>query len=143
MSKLYTAHAKSKAGRGGNVKTDDGKLNFDLSPPGGSGSGTNPEQLFACGYAACFGSAVASVAKSENLDTGEVTVESSVDLNKNEEDGYFLSVQLVVTLPNLDNAQAQKIVEKAHQVCPYSKATRGNIEVKLSANGQSLAAEAA
>lgn len=142
MTVLYTAHAKSRAGREGHVETDDKKLSFDLSPPGGNGAGTNPEQLFACGYAACFGSAVNSVARSEKLDTGEISVESSVNLNK-DDSGYSISVELSVNLPNLDQAAAQQLVEKAHQVCPYSKATRGNVEVKLKANGQAIKAKAA
>ncbi len=135
MTALYTAHATAVAGRDGRASTDDKKIDVKLSTPGGGGDGSNPEQLFACGYAACFGSAVAAVAKKENVDTGEVTVNSDVTLNK-DDSGYSISVTLDVQLPNVDAEQAKKLVEAAHQVCPYSKATRGNINVTLKASGQ-------
>ncbi len=134
MKHLYTANANVKGGRLGHAKTDDNKLSVDLSRPGSSGSGTNPEQLFACGYGACFGSAVEAVAKKQNIDVGAVEVDVEVSLL--EENGFFLSVVLRVLLPTLDDVAALKLVEAAHQVCPYSKATRGNIEVTLKVNGQ-------
>lgn len=135
MKTLYTAHAKATNGREGHAETDDKKISIDLSTPGGAGKGSNPEQLFACGYAACFGSAVGAVAKKQNIDTGEVTVNSEVSLNT-DDNGYFISVTLDVTIPNVSGEEAKKLVEAAHQVCPYSKATRGNIEVTLKASGQ-------
>lgn len=130
MAAIYTAHATTIAGREGHTKTDDGKLDLDLSPPGGTGKGTNPEQLFAAGYSACFGSAVAAVAKKEGASPSEVKVTADVTLNKSD-DGFSLSVVLNVSLPGVEATKAQDIVEKAHQMCPYSKATRGNIEVEL------------
>ncbi len=138
MPKIYTAHATAVGGRDGHTETDDKVVSFDLSAPGSGKLGTNPEQLFAAGYAACFGSAVQHVAKLQKLDFGAVEVKADVDLNK-DDTGFSLSVTLNVALPNLDQAAAQKLVEDAHQVCPYSKATRGNITVTLQANGQSVA----
>lgn len=138
MKTLYTAHASAIGGRNGQAKTDDEKLMLTISPPGGAGNGTNPEQLFACGYAACFGSAVDFVAKQQKLATGEITVSSEVNLHQ-DEGGFSLSVTLDVSLPDLDAAAAQKLVQEAHKVCPYSKATRGNIQVTLKANGGALA----
>lgn len=139
---LYTAHATTVAGREGHGKTDDGKLSLDLSKPGGNGKGTNPEQLFAIGYGACFGGAVDAVAKKEGVSPKEVRVDSSVELLKDDEGGFFLKVELDVTLDGVDDKTAAGIVEKAHQVCPYSKATRGNIEVVLKSSGRTLASAA-
>ena len=138
MPKLYTANATAVGGRDGHTETDDKKVSFDLSAPGSGKPGTNPEQLFAAGYAACFGSAIQFVAQQQKLDVGQVEVKASVDLNK-DETGFSLGATLNVTLPSLDAAAAQKLVEAAHQVCPYSKATRGNITVTLQANGLSVA----
>jgi osmotically inducible protein OsmC len=137
MKKLYTAHAISIGGRAGHVETDDKRVSFDLTPSQ-STTGTNPEQLFACGYAACFGSAIDAVAKKQYVETGDVTVKIDVDLNQDDDNGYFLAVTLDVTLAKLDKAQAEKLVQAAHQVCPYSKATRGNVEVTLKASGEPL-----
>lgn len=134
MKTLYTAKALSIAGREGHTETDDKRLSFDLSRPGGEGTGTNPEQLFACGYSACFGSAVTSVARAEKVHISDVKVWAEVNLNQDDEGGYFLAVELDVTLAGVDDEMAQKLVEKAHQVCPYSKATRGNIGVVLRVN---------
>ena len=139
MKTLYTAHATTIAGREGHSQTDDKTLDLQLSKPGSGKPGTNPEQLFACGYSACFGSALDAVAKKENQPVTEVKVEASVNLNQDEKQGYFLSVVLNVTLAGVDAATAQHLVEKAHHVCPYSKATRGNIEVTLEVNGAPLA----
>lgn len=138
MKNLYTAKATSKGGRGGHVETDDKRVAFDLTPFT-STTGTNPEQLFACGYAACFGSALDAVAKAEKLELGEATVSITVKLNMDDKGGYFLAAEIDVSLPELAQEEAQRIVSKAHHVCPYSKATRGNIDVKLSANSQPLA----
>lgn len=134
---LYTAHATTTGGRNGQSKSDDGFIDLKMTPPG-SGKGTNPEQLFAAGYSACFGSAVQYVAGLQKLDTGEISVTADVSLHQGD-DGFSISAVLNVNLPNLDAASAQALVEKAHTVCPYSKATRGNIEVTLNANGQAVA----
>lgn len=131
---LYTARATTVAGREGHGRTDDGTLDLDLSPPGSGKPGTNPEQLFAIGYSACFGGAIAAVARKQNIQPGEVSIESQVVLNQ-DSSGYFLAVTLDVKLPALEEDAAIALVNAAHQVCPYSKATRGNIEVTLTANG--------
>jgi len=137
MKKLYTAKATSKGGRGGHVETDDKRVVFDLTPFT-STTGTNPEQLFAAGYSACFGSAIDAVAKKEAIDVKDVAVTVSVDINQDEQGGYFLAATIDVALPTLAPAEAERLVQKAHQVCPYSKATRGNIEVTLKASGKEL-----
>lgn len=138
MKTLYTAHAFAKGGREGHAETDDKKISVDLATPGTNKAGTNPEQLFASGYAACFGSAVQHVAKLQKLEVGEITVNADVSLNQDDK-GFFISAALNVSVPGLDAATAEKLVQDAHQVCPYSKATRGNIEVTLKANNQALA----
>lgn len=141
MTVLYTAHATTIAGREGHSKTDDGKLDLQLSKPGSSGGGTNPEQLFACGYSACFGGAVEAVAKQQGVAVSEVKIEADVALHKGD-DGFSISVVLNASLGGIDQATAEKLVEAAHQVCPYSKATRGNIEVTLKVSGSELKAAA-
>ena len=131
---VYTAHAHTVGGRGGTAKTDDGKLDVKLAYPpalGGDGNGTNPEQLFAAGYGACFTGALGLVAKNEKVSLGEHSVDVSVDLIK-DAPSFKIGVTLTLKAPNLDRAVAQDLLEKAHQVCPYSKATRGNVDVKLS-----------
>ena len=138
MAILYTALSTATGGREGRAETDDKQISLKLSAPGSGQPGTNPEQLFASGYAACFGSAVAHVAKSKKLDAGVVTVKAEVSLNK-DDSGFSISAALDVTVPNLSQEEAQQLVEEAHQVCPYSKATRGNIQVTLKANGQAVA----
>jgi len=141
MKTLYTAHATSTAGREGKAETDDKALSLKLAKPGTSG-GTNPEQLFACGYAACFGGAVAAVAKKHGKDAANVAVQADVSLNQ-DDNGFFISAVLNVSLPDIEKSEAEKIVAEAHQMCPYSKATRGNIDVQLKVNSQPLAAKAA
>ncbi len=131
----YSGIATATGGRNGHVETTDGLLTFDLSIPKGMGGPgragtTNPEQLFACGYAACFGSAVEFVAHQRKLDASGATVVCQADIDTNDE-GFFLAATLTVTLPKLDHATAEALVAAAHQVCPYSKATRGNISVTL------------
>ena len=138
MKTLFTAHATSKAGREGHVETDNKALSFDLVKPGSGKAGTNPEELFACGYSACFGSAVSAVAKAEKAEVGDIAIAAEVSLNQDDSNGYFLSVTLNATIGGVDTETAKKLVEKAHQVCPYSKATRGNIEVTLKANGEDV-----
>ena len=133
MSALYTAAATAN-GREGRAVSSDGQLDLTLAfPPalGGNGKGTNPEQLFAAGYAACFASALGLVSRHAKVDTGEVSVTAEVGLNKDGE-GFALSVVLRVELPDeLQNETGRGLVEAAHQACPYSKATRGNIPVEL------------
>jgi lipoyl-dependent peroxiredoxin len=137
---IYTAEATVTGGREhGHGRTTDGALEVDLRPPveaGGPGGGTNPEQLFAVGYAACFEGALAAVARRQKLDAGDASIDSKVSLITTEDRGFNISVELDVTLPSVDDATARELVEAAHQVCPYSNATRGNIEVTLTANGQ-------
>jgi lipoyl-dependent peroxiredoxin len=142
---IYTAEAHVTGGRtNGHGKTSDGSLEVDLRLPpemGGQGGGTNPEQLFAVGYAACFEGALGVVARRAKVDTGEVGIDSSVSLTPNGQGGFFLAVGLDVTLASVDDAaQAVELVRAAHQVCPYSNATKGNIEVELTANKQPVGA---
>ncbi|MBQ1084424.1 MULTISPECIES: organic hydroperoxide resistance protein [unclassified Nocardiopsis] len=132
---LYTANASvTGEGRKGSGKTDDGRLSVDLSVPAGvggdDGPGTNPEQLFAIGYAACFHGALKNVSRQAKAKVDGSTVDSKVSLGKSE-DGLDIAVELIVTIPGLEQAEAEKLVEAAHQMCPYSRATRGNIEVTL------------
>jgi osmotically inducible protein OsmC len=138
---LYTAQAHVTGGRAdGHGRSADGQLEVDLRLPtemGGQGGGTNPEELFAVGYAACFEGALGSVARRTHDELGEVAIDSKVSLLPTEERGFKLAVELHVSLPAIeDSAKAVELVEAAHQVCPYSNATRGNIEVLLTANGQ-------
>ncbi|MFE3789668.1 organic hydroperoxide resistance protein [Streptomyces goshikiensis] len=130
---LYTAVATAENGRDGRVATNDGQLDVVVNPPkemGGSGAGTNPEQLFAAGYSACFQGALGVVARNENADVSGSTVTAEVGIGKND-DGFGLIVKITASIPNVDAATARDLIEKAHQVCPYSKATRGNITVEL------------
>ncbi|HTU77217.1 MAG TPA: organic hydroperoxide resistance protein [Solirubrobacteraceae bacterium] len=141
--KLYTARAHVTGGRTeGHGHTSDDALDVQLRVPAemnGPGGGTNPEQLFAVGYAACFESALGVVARRAKADTGDAAIDSEVSLLPDGHGGYLLSVALAVTLPSIaDSAQAVELVRAAHQVCPYSNATRGNIEVALTANGATV-----
>jgi Ohr subfamily peroxiredoxin len=137
---LYTAEATVTGGRDeGHGRTSDGVLEVDLRTPpelGGDGGGTNPEQLFAVGYAACFESALKTVARRQKLDAGDASIDSRVSLVTTEERGFTLAVELHVTLPSVEGDQAVELVEAAHHVCPYSNATRGNIDVTLTANAE-------
>jgi osmotically inducible protein OsmC len=132
---LYTAVATADGGRaGGHVRSSDGNLDVPMSPAkdlGGEGEGTNPEQLFAAGYAACFHSAVMIVARRMKQDATDSTVTAHVDFGTIGGGAFGLGVQLHVDLPNVDPEARDEIVEKSHKVCPYSNATRGNIEVEL------------
>ena len=134
MSALYTAVATSSGdGRNGHVRTDDGLIDADTRVPqamGGPGGATNPEQLFAAGYAACFHSAVKLIGRQEKVDVTDSTVTAEVDIAKHET-GFGLAVRLVVRIPHADADAVATVTGKAHQVCPYSNATRGNIEVDL------------
>ncbi|TDW30974.1 organic hydroperoxide resistance protein [Cryobacterium psychrophilum] len=137
MNVLYTAEAISTgAGRDGRVATSDDSFVLDLAIPKemggfGSGSGTNPEQLFAAGYAACFHSALQSVARAQKLKLSDSSVGGRVQISPNGEGGYQLAVLLEVILPGIEPDQAQELADAAHQVCPYSNATRGNIDVTI------------
>ena len=140
---LYTAEATVTGGRAdGHGRTRDGALDVHLRAPtemGGDGGGTNPEQLFAVGFAACFESALGVVARRERAEASDVSIDSRVSLLPTEDRGFKLAVELDVTLPQVeDPAEAARIVAAAHQVCPYSNATRGNIDVTLTANGRAV-----
>jgi Ohr subfamily peroxiredoxin len=139
---LYTAEATVTGGRmEGHGRTSDGALEVDLRLPeqlGGTGGGTNPEQLFAIGFASCFESALGVVGRRMKVETGDVTVTSRVNLLPTPERGFGLSVAMDVTIPQADVAQAKELVAAAHAVCPYSNATRGNIDVEFTANGEAL-----
>lgn len=134
MQILYTANATATGGRDGRAASDDGRIDLPLAMPaalGGNGKGTNPEQLFAAGYAACFLSALKLVAGQKGVKLGnDAQVAAAVSIGK-DETGFGLAVTLTASLPGVDAAAAHALVEAAHQVCPYSKATRGNIEVEL------------
>jgi lipoyl-dependent peroxiredoxin len=137
---LYTAAAHVTGGRAdGHGRTSDGVLEVDLRLPkemGGEGDGTNPEELFAVGYAACFEGALGTVARRAKEDTGEIVIDSKVMLVTTEDRAFTVAVELAVSLPSItDPAKATELVRAAHRVCPYSNATRGNIDVTLSANG--------
>ena len=135
ITAMYTAEVINTGGRKGHVKSSDGILDFDVSMPsamGGHGGKTNPEQLFAAGYAACFNGAVGAVANGRNIANAELT--AKVGIGNDPAGGFALTVELHGNFPNLSQEEAHKLMEDAHQACPYSKATRGNIEVTLSAN---------
>jgi lipoyl-dependent peroxiredoxin len=135
MKVLYTAEGLATGeGRDGHGATSDGTLDVTLSTPkemGGSGNGTNPEQLFAIGYAACFHSALRLVARKQKTDVTNSSVGARVSLGTKDDGAFGLAVELEVTLPDLDHETAQQLAEDAHQVCPYSNATRGNVDVTL------------
>ncbi|WP_112470535.1 organic hydroperoxide resistance protein [Streptomyces triticisoli] len=134
MDALYTAVATATHGREGRAVSSDGRLDLRLALPpemGGNGQGTNPEQLFAAGYAACFASALGLVGRQAAVDVGDAAVTGEVGIGKQGE-GFALAVTLRIELPaSVDEATGRKLVERAHQVCPYSHATRGNIPVEL------------
>lgn len=131
---LYTAIATAVGGRDGTVKSDDGNLDLKIVMPkamgGPGGAGTNPEQLFAAGYAACFGSAVAHIARMQKVKTGPVSITARVSIGPAAK-GFGLAVELVASIPELPKAEAEALVWAAHEVCPYSNATRGNIAVDV------------
>ena len=135
MKPLYTAEALSTgAGRDGHVRTTTGTVDLDLAIQkelGGSGAGANPEELFAAGYAACFHSALHMVARTRKIDISDTSVGSRVHILPNDQGGFVLSVELEVVLPGIPHDQAQALADAANQVCPYSNATRGNIEVTV------------
>lgn len=131
---LYTARAHTTGGREGRSVTDDGLLDVKLAPPkvlGGAGNGTNPEQLFAAGYSACFMGAIKHVASARKLSVpADATIDASVDFGAIPQ-GFGIAVKMEITLPGMERAVAQDLIDSAHKVCPYSNATRGNIDVDL------------
>jgi Ohr subfamily peroxiredoxin len=135
MKTLYTAKATAKGGRKGHVKTEDGPIDMPLSMPkglgGDGGDGVNPEQLFGSAYSACFGSALGLVAEKHKVDLGDFSVTAHISINK-DDDGLLLSAVLDSYLPGIDDIKtAETLVNEAHEVCPFSKATRDNIDVTL------------
>jgi lipoyl-dependent peroxiredoxin len=147
MKILYTAEATVGGGRLGHGRTSDGRLEVDLSVPtemsGDGGPGTNPEQLFAVGYAACFQSALMGVARGRNLDASDSTITSRVGIGPTGHGGFGLTVALDLHAPHLARSDAEELMLRAHERCPYSNATRGNIEVSLTVDGESLERAAA
>ncbi|MCT4783307.1 MULTISPECIES: organic hydroperoxide resistance protein [Exiguobacterium] len=135
MKPVFTASATAIGGREGRVTSTDGIIDLNVSMPGSkhADEATNPEQLFAAGYAACFGSALNLVISKERVKTEGSSVTGHVTLNQDDEGGFFISVELEVEIKGVDQETAERLVEAAHQVCPYSKATRGNVDVKLTA----------
>lgn len=142
MKTMYTTTATATAGREGRVSTADGNLDAKLTTPremgGGGGQGTNPEQLFAAGYAACFGSALKYLAGQQKIQTGPVAIEAEVSIGQDDK-GFGLAVKLTGHLPALEPEQAMALMHAAHDVCPYSRATRGNIPVELALAAQPVA----
>jgi osmotically inducible protein OsmC len=135
MEAIYTAIAHaSGGGRDGRVRTEDDRLDLETRPPkelGGSGEGTNPEQLFAAGYSACFLGALHAAGKELKLDTTNAAVSASVGIGNNGNGGFGIQAELDVYVPNVSRDEAEQLAEKAHTICPYSNATRGNMDVKL------------
>ena len=128
---LYTARTHTTGGRDGASSSDDGRLDISLSSPGGAGKGTNPEQLFAAGYSACFIGALKAVAARQKVTLPQdLAIDAEGDLGPVGQ-AFGIAVRLNISLPGMDKAQAQELVDTAHQVCPYSNATRGNIDVTL------------
>ena len=144
---LYTAEATAVGGREGQARTSDGRLDVELDVPaemeGSGGPGTNPEQLFAAGYAACFQSSMARVAARRNLDLTGSSVTAQVGIGPAREGGFGLAVALDLYAPGLNRPQAAELMVQAHQLCPYSRATRGNIDVRLSVAGRPIERAAA
>ena len=128
---LYTARTHTTGGRDGASRSNDGRLDISLSSPGGAGTGTNPEQLFGAGYSACFIGALKAVAARQKVTLPQdLAIDAEVDLGPVGQ-AFGIAVRLTISLPGMDKAQAQQLVDTAHQVCPYSNATRGNIDVTL------------
>ena len=134
MNTLYTAHVTARGGRNGEIKSHDGVLNLETRTPkemGGSGGFfTNPEQLFAAGYSACFDGALNLVARQSKIKLKDTSITAHVNFNKSEDKGFNLSVKLDVEIPGVDEATALELIEKAHHTCPYSKAINGNVPLE-------------
>src|SRR5699024_8083242 len=139
LNPLYTASSTVRGGRNGRVISDDKIIDMPLVMPkslgGGGGEGTNPEQLFSAGYAACFDSALNLAARKQRIKIDETAVKAQVSIGKDTDGGFALTVALDVKIPGVEQEVAEQLVESAHQICPYSKATRGNIAVDLKAKG--------
>lgn len=135
MKPIYKTTVKVEGGRNGHIQSEDGILNLDVRIPkemGGSGGHTNPEQLFAGGYAACFDSALNLIMRREKVQpSGNSVIDATVGLLDNGNGGFILTAKLAVHIPGIEKDLAKELVDKAHQVCPYSNATRGNIDVEL------------
>lgn len=135
MNTLYTTSATTQGGRTGKTSTAEGNISLDLSLPkelgGAGGEGTNPEQLFAMGYSACYGSALQHVAAAKKVDLGDFTVTAEVSLGKSEEGDFLLAVTLDTYIPGIDVETGENLINEAHEVCPYSRATADNIDVTL------------
>lgn len=135
MKTLYTTSVTAKGGRNGQVKSENGILDLEVRMPkalgGNSDEFTNPEMLFAAGYAACFDSALNLIISKSKIETGETSVTAQVSIGQNQDGGFGLAAELEVNIPGVSIEQAQELTEKAHQICPYSNATRSNMEVKL------------
>ena len=132
VKKLYSATVNVQGGREGKAISNDGNLNLDLRYPkelGGNGAGTNPEQLFAAGFAACFEGAIGTVLRQKKIKSEGITITSIVTLGKDANDGFVLALSMDIAIRGVEINAAKQILEEAHQVCPYAKATRGNIEV--------------
>jgi lipoyl-dependent peroxiredoxin len=144
---LYTAEATTEGGRQGHARTSDGRLSVDLDVPtemgGTGGPGTNPEQLFAAGYSACFQSSLMRLAGGRKLDLGDSRVTARVDIGPARSGGFGLAVTLDLDAPGIDRANATELMTRAHEICPYSRATRGNIDVTLAVGGLPIARAAA
>lgn len=138
MKYLYTATVTTMGGRNGHVQSDNNVLDFEVRMPTGLGGAnneyTNPEQLFAAGYSACFGSALDLAISKSKVKTGTTSVTSKVSLGQTEEGGYKLAVEMLVNIPDVSLEKAQELADFAHQICPYSNATRGNVEVVIKAS---------
>ena len=143
MAHIYTAHAEVSGGRNGHGRSDDGHLDVDLRRPGvmgGEGGATNPEQLFAVGYGACFEGALATAARRQRVDVGTTAIDAMVELHSNDDGSFRIEVALDVEIPTItDAALARALALEAHRLCPYSNALRGNVDVALSVNGEHLA----
>jgi len=138
---LYTARATAEGGRDGHTASDDFKLDVTVAPPkemGGNGEGTNPEQLFAAGYAACFQSALLGIARGRNIDIDDCTITARVGVGPVAEGGFGLEVRLELTAPSLSDEDAAALMTRAHKRCPYSRAIDGNVPVELVANGTTI-----
>jgi osmotically inducible protein OsmC len=144
---LYTAEATATGGREGHARTSDGRLDVDLDVPnemgGAGGPGTNPEQLFAAGYAACFQSALLRIASGRKLDLSGSRITARVGIGPLESGGFGLAAELDLDAPQIGRAEAVELMTRAHEACPYSRATRGNIEVTLTVGGTTLERQAA
>ncbi len=131
LTPLYTTHATTRGGRDGRASLEGGHMVLAMSPAGAPVEGMNPEQLFAMGYSSCFGQAILAMARKHGVDGQRSSVTCQVTLNKDETGGFALSVELKVSIPGEDAEKVRAVVDDAHQICPYSKATRGNIPVTL------------